>query len=751
MRSNGVAFETAESIHQGAVEYFTSIFHGEPPAEQPSLEDFIAPVISEEENTSLIRLPTIEEVFEAVSSIPSQSSPGPDGFGSGFYTSYWEIVKDDVWRAVKEFFVSKHLPKYFTASYLVLIPKVESATGLLPRLISLEQGAFIPGRSIFENISLTQEMVHSINRRIHGGNIMLKVDMAKAYDRVDCAFLIKLRASFREAEVFVKARGTPIVSHLMYADDVMIFSNGSQRSVRVLQQILSQYERWSGQVHLEDMMNKVRQKISGWKMRLLSSGGKLILLRHVISSMAIHLLAVLQVPQVTISKIHQLMSSFFWGESDGRDKRKWVEWRYICNPVEEGGLGLRALQDCQKALHMRFAWNLIQGNSLWANFFKAKYVGTTPWCLVQAPKGSRFWRMVANCIPLLLNNLKWKIREGDIYFWYDKWRENGPLINDMSPVGSPLLKIKDCRLSDSWDMDTLENLIGGEKVDEILTSLSRPNFGKDVLIWTPMESGHIEDLNHVLFEGDFPKKIWSFVATIFGIPIGSSWKQNAGIWFRRANASTQMIKQPKRLSHRDGMILEALKIKPVDPKVPSCRVVRWTKPPLGWHKLNMDGSSFGNPGSCGIGGVIRNESGRHVQAYASYIGFGSNNKAELMALLQGLRICKALNITKVIVEMDSQKENKTLKVKKGPSKEDTTPIQTDKVEIEAYNVGASRPPQENEETRKLHHDLLSLLDKYEEMAKQIGTASSLYQLLASTNLSYNVEIMVVPLPPNSKS
>ncbi|KAG2690483.1 hypothetical protein I3760_09G188800 [Carya illinoinensis] len=273
MRSNGVVFKTPEGIHQGAVEYFTSVLHGELPAEQPSLEDYIAPVISEEENTSLI---------------------------------------------LQEFFVSKNLPKYFTASYLVLKSKVESTTGFLPRLISLEQGAFIPGRSIFENISLTQEMVHSINRRIHGGNIMLKVDMAKAYDRVDWAFLIKLLHRFGFSAQFCD-----LVHFCISSPWYSIMMNGT--------------------VHLEDMMNKVRQKISGWKMRLLSSSGKLILLRHVISSMAIHLFAVLQVPQVIISKIHKLMSSFFWGESDGRDKRKWVAWRHICNPVEEGGLGLQAL------------------------------------------------------------------------------------------------------------------------------------------------------------------------------------------------------------------------------------------------------------------------------------------------------------------------------------------------------------------------------------------------------------------------
>lgn len=61
---------------------------------------------------------------------------------------------------------------------------------MLGRLISPEHGAFIPGRSILENISLTQETIHSINKPVPGGNVVLKIDMAKAYDSVDWRFLL---------------------------------------------------------------------------------------------------------------------------------------------------------------------------------------------------------------------------------------------------------------------------------------------------------------------------------------------------------------------------------------------------------------------------------------------------------------------------------------------------------------------------------------------------------------------------------
>ena len=44
--------------------------------------------------------------------------------------------------------------------------------------------------------------------------------------------------------------------------------------------------------------------------------------------------------------------------------------------------------------------------------------------------------------------------------------------------------------------------------------------------------------------------------------------------------------------------------------------VRWLHPPSNWFKLNLDGSSRGNLGFAGDGGLIRNEKGEWVKGYA---------------------------------------------------------------------------------------------------------------------------------------
>ena len=62
---------------------------------------------------------------------------------------------------------------------------------VLCRLISPSQEAFVPGRSITDNILLVSEVLHYLKRRTRGhiGDVALKLDISKAYDKVDWGFL----------------------------------------------------------------------------------------------------------------------------------------------------------------------------------------------------------------------------------------------------------------------------------------------------------------------------------------------------------------------------------------------------------------------------------------------------------------------------------------------------------------------------------------------------------------------------------
>lgn len=64
------------------------------------------------------------EVKTTFNSISDDSRPGLDGFGSGFYMC-WEFIKEDLLEATKYFFSGGMLPRFYTSSFIILIPKVK--------------------------------------------------------------------------------------------------------------------------------------------------------------------------------------------------------------------------------------------------------------------------------------------------------------------------------------------------------------------------------------------------------------------------------------------------------------------------------------------------------------------------------------------------------------------------------------------------------------------------------------------------
>lgn len=127
-------------------------------------------------------------------------------------------MKQDLFDMATVFFEGIPWTNFFGATNIVLIPKVDVPEGfghfrpislclvvykimgkimvfrlapIIGGLVSSEQAAFIQGRSIFENMTIAQELVNGLNRKTRGGNMMTKIDTAKAYARVNWRFLLE--------------------------------------------------------------------------------------------------------------------------------------------------------------------------------------------------------------------------------------------------------------------------------------------------------------------------------------------------------------------------------------------------------------------------------------------------------------------------------------------------------------------------------------------------------------------------------
>ena len=86
-------------------------------------------------NEMMQAIPNWLEVKQALFSLLADKGLGPDGFPTFFFSVYWEVVKQDVVKAVQEFFRARNLLKELNSTFLVLIPKtpgVDTMTNSCP-------------------------------------------------------------------------------------------------------------------------------------------------------------------------------------------------------------------------------------------------------------------------------------------------------------------------------------------------------------------------------------------------------------------------------------------------------------------------------------------------------------------------------------------------------------------------------------------------------------------------------------------
>lgn len=188
--------------------------------------------VTEEQNLKLMLPVTSDEVKRAVFSMYPEKAPGYDGLNPCFYQAYWTIVGADVVEFCRSFLEKGELPEGVNRTVVCLIPKITQPTSMtdlrpislctvlfrilskvmanrlkecLPSLISENQSAFVEGRLLTNNALVAFELNHHIKRKTQGrrGIAGLKLDISKAYDRLEWPFLESILKKFRFNSVWV--------------------------------------------------------------------------------------------------------------------------------------------------------------------------------------------------------------------------------------------------------------------------------------------------------------------------------------------------------------------------------------------------------------------------------------------------------------------------------------------------------------------------------------------------------------------
>ena len=87
------------------------------------------------------------------------------------------------------------------------------------------------------------------------------------------------------------------------------------------------------------LVDRIRERLSGLKCKNLSLGGRLVLLKSVMSFVPVYFLCFFKAPSSIISSLDSIFSNFFWGGGEDVSKISWIKWDNICLQTENGGLG----------------------------------------------------------------------------------------------------------------------------------------------------------------------------------------------------------------------------------------------------------------------------------------------------------------------------------------------------------------------------------------------------------------------------
>lgn len=347
------------------------------------------------------------------------------------------------------------------------------------------QVGFLKGRAMTHNIFMVQELLRDYGKANTSPRCMFHIDIHKAFDSISWDFLYQVLHGLKFPVAFVNwimqcvtttsfsisingspagffkgkkglRQGCPLspflfvigleylsrslnglngipefnfhpkcreqnITHLSFADDLMLLCRGDNISINLLLQKLRDFSNVSGLVlnhskskvyiagssqslkdqltlefrlgsfpfrylgipvagyklqhsHYSPFLNKLMQLVNFWKNCSLSYAGRLLLIKTVIQGLCYFWFCALSAPTSVLDQIDRISLHFLWGCRGTSNKRALVSWSRVCLPKAEGGLGVMQLCAWNQALLVKNLWDLhLNKELLWVQWVNGRY------------------------------------------------------------------------------------------------------------------------------------------------------------------------------------------------------------------------------------------------------------------------------------------------------------------------------------------------------------------------------------------
>ncbi|GLT27312.1 hypothetical protein SLA2020_023190 [Shorea laevis] len=419
---------------------------------------------------------------------------------------------------------------------------------VLDKLVSHNQAAFVSGRSIVSNLLISQDLVRNYHKKGGTPRCLMKIDLSKAYDSVDWGFLEDLLYGLNFHPRFVHwilvclstarfsiiingqpkgyfvgkrglRQGDPIspylfvlameyltrklqeleidahfgfhakcktmkLTHLIFADDIMLFCKADEESPALMMDKFDEFSRVSGleinkqksqiffggvretirhhilqrigvsegqlpvtylglplvttklsPVTCQPVVEKVQQRICSWATKLLSYAGRIQLVNSVLFHLQVYWCGALLLPKKVLKNIDSACRNFIWSGKWNQSAMALVAWDDMCTPRCEGGLGIKQLDIWNRAALSKLVWLICNNHdNIWVHWAKQVLLKGKNFWEVEIPTNCAWtWRQILKLRPMLKKFIWVQVGDGrQTSLFYDWWMSESRLSDNLS-------------------------------------------------------------------------------------------------------------------------------------------------------------------------------------------------------------------------------------------------------------------------------------------------------------------------------